>query len=146
MAYCTQSDIEKMLPEKQLIRLTDDENAGIVNTIRLDEAINSAAGEIDSWIGGRTKLPISGTIPPILEKFNTDMAIFNLYSRYSENIPETRAERYKNAIKILEKISEGKLSFGLQPVPDPPDENEYAAAGRISARDKIFDSTTMDKY
>jgi len=146
MAYCTQSDIEKMLPEKQLIRLTDDENTGLINTVRLDEAIDSAAEEIDAYIGSRTKLPVSGTAPPILGKFNTDIAIFNLYSRFSENIPETREDRYKNAIKTLEKISEGKLSFGIQPLPDPPSADEYAAAGQISARDKMFGPAAMDKY
>jgi len=146
MSYCAQIDIEKILPEKQLIRLTDDENAGMVNTVRLDEAIISAAEEIDAYIGGRAKLPISGVIPPILGKFNADIAVYNLYSRYSESIPETRVDRYKNAIKTLEKISEGKISLGLQPPPGPPDENAYAAAGQSSARDKIFDSTTMDKY
>ena len=146
MAYCTQSDIEKMLPERQLIRLTDDENIGVINTARLDEAMDSAAEEIDAYIGSRTKLPVSGTAPPVLGKFNTDIAIYNLYSRFSENIPETRAERYKNAIKTLQKISEGKLSFGLQPLPDPPDETGYAAAVQSSARDKMFGSKTMDKY
>ena len=146
MAYCTQSDIEKLLPKNQLIRLTDDEGINKVNAARIAEVIDSAAEEIDAYIGGQTKLPITGTVPPILGKFNADIAIYNLYSRLTESIPETRGERYKNAIKTLEKIAEGKISIGIQPPPDPPEENEYSGASVSSARDKMFDSTTMDKY
>jgi len=146
MAYCTQTDLEKLLPKNQLIRLTDDEGIDKVNAIRIAEVIDSAAEEIDAYIGGQTKLPIASTVPPILGKFNADIAIYNLYSRLSESIPETRGQRYKNAIKTLEKIAEGKISIGIQPSPDSPDENEYAGAGLSGARDKIFDSSTMDKY
>lgn len=146
MAYCTQSDLEKLLPKNQLIRLTDDEGISEVNAVRIAEVIDSAAEEIDAYIGGQTKLPITGTVPPILGKFNADIAIYNLYSRLAESIPETRADRYKNAIKTLEKIAEGKISIGIQPPPDPPAENEYHGAGASSARDKMFDITTIDKY
>lgn len=144
MAYCT--DIEKMIDAAKLVRLTDDENTGAINSDRLQEAIDSAAEEIDTYIGGKVKLPISGTPPPILGKINADIAIYNLYSRVKEEIPLTRADRYKNAVKLLEKITKGEISIGLQPPPDPPGKGDYAGGARVSARDKIFDETTMAKY
>lgn len=146
MSYCTLDDLKKLLPEAVLIRLTDDETAGAVNESRGTEAIDSAAEEIDAYIGGRVKLPITGTIPPILGKLNVDLAIYNLYSRVKETIPETRAQRRKDAIRFLEKVSEGKISLGLQPPPDPPAEGGYDGASRVDARIKVFDKTTMDKY
>lgn len=146
MAYCTIDDIEKMIPEDILIRLTDDEGTGVINEAWVQEAIDSASEEIDTYIGGRVKLPITGAVPAILGKLNADIGIFNLYSRYKEDIPETRETRYKNAIRLLEKISEGKVSLGLQPPPDPPDEGKYSDGGRVQVRDKIFDETTMSKY
>lgn len=145
MAYCTITDIEKLLPGSQLVRLTDDEAAGAVDTDRVQEAIDSATEVIDSYIGARVKLPLSDSVP-VLGKLCVDIAIFNLYSRVKENIPETREKRYNDAIRFLEKIAEGKISLGVQPPPDPPASGNYDQGSRVSVRDKIFDATTMDKF
>jgi len=146
MAYCTIDDLKKLIPEAKLIRLTDDEGVGAVDTDRAQEAIDSAAEEMDTYMGGKFALPISGTAPPILGKINTDIAIYNLYSRVKETVPDTRAERYKNAVGLLKEIAKGNISIGLQPIPDAPDAGDYAGGNRVSARTKIFDAETMDKY
>lgn len=146
MAYCTIDDLKKMIDEAKLIRLTDDKGSGSIDTERLQEAIDSAAVEIDSYIGGRVALPIVDDVPPMLNKLNVDIAIYNAYSLAKEKIPETRADRYSNAIRFLEKFSEGKGSLGSQPPPEPPDEEDYSAGSRVNTRDKMFDETTMDKY
>lgn len=146
MAYCTLSDLMKVLPEAVLIGLTDDDGLGVIDETRITEAIDSAVEEIDVYLGGIVKLPITGTVPPILGKINADIAVYNLYARVKENIPETRAQRYKNATALLQKIAKREISLGLQPVPDPPKEGEYAAKTHVSARDKVFDATTMEKY
>jgi len=144
--YCTVDDLKKAIPEAVLIRLTDDAGAGVVDEDKTSEAIASAAEEIDTYIGGRVKLPIAGTAPPILGKINTDIAIYNLYSRVKEEIPQTRADRYKNAVRLLEKMAKGEISIGLQPPPDPPAAGEYEGAGQVNARTKIFDPDTLGKY
>jgi len=146
MPYCTIDDIKKMIDAMRLIRLTDDEGSGSINVERLQEAIDSAAVEIDSYIGGRVALPIVGDVPPMLNKLNVDIAIYNVYSRVAEKTPAVRADRYRDAIRFLEKFSEGKGSLGSQPPPDPPDEEDYSAGNRVSARDKMFGTDTMDKY
>lgn len=145
MSYCTKDDIIKLLPEAQLIRLTDDEGAGAVNDTRVQEAIDSAAEEMDAYLGAKYELPLTST-PPILGKMNVDMAIFNLYSRVKETIPEMRQKRYDRAIKMLEDIRDGKLSPGIQPAPDPPDTGQVEGGSMIDVRTKIFTETTMDKY
>lgn len=145
MAYCVKADIIKLLPEAQLIRLTDDEGTGAVNDARLQEAIESAAEEIDSYLGSRYELPLTKTVP-VLGKLSVDMAIFNLYSRVKETIPETRQKRYDNAIRFLEKVAEGKMSLGVQPAPDAPESGQAEGQSKVSVRTKVFDETTMDKY
>lgn len=145
MGYCVKADIAKLLPEAQLIRLTDDEGSGAVNDGRVEEAIDSAAEEIDSYLSSRYKLPLEKTVP-ILGKLNVDIAIFNLYSRVKESIPETRQKRYDNAVRFLGKVAEGKMSLGVQPAPDAPDQGETEGQSQVSVRDKVFDETTMDKY
>ena len=142
--YCTIEDLKKALPEAVLIRLTDDTGAGVIDEAKTSEAITSAAEEIDTYIGGRVKLPIAGTTPPIFGKINADIAIYNLYSRVKEDIPQTRADRYKNAVRLLEKISKGEISIGLQPLPDPPE--HYDGAGQVNTKTKIFDNDTLGKY
>ena len=144
MSYCTIDDLKKALPEAVLIRLTDDAGSGVIDEAKTSEAITSAAEEIDTYIGGRVKLPIAGTPPPILGKINTDIAIYNLYSRVKEEVSQTRADRYKNAVRLLEKISKGEISIGLQPSPDPPE--SYDGAGQVNTRTKIFDTDTLGKY
>ncbi len=116
MAYCTLTDIKKLLPEEILIQLTDDEDIEQVNQTRIDEAIDQADSEIDSYCGGKYSVPFS-TTPDIVKKISVDISIYNLYSRRVEEIPETRATRYKNAIRQLEGIAKGMISIGEDPEP-----------------------------
>ncbi len=60
-AYCTLDDLKKAVPEDVLRRLTDDSGADIIDETKAVEAMASAAEEIDTYIGGRVKLPIVGT-------------------------------------------------------------------------------------
>lgn len=146
MAYCTSNDLTKAIPEATLIQLTDDDGAGLLDAEKIEDAIDSAAEEIDSWIGARVGLPITGTAPPILGKLNADMAIYNLYSRVMEEIPDVRSERYQNACRILAKIAEGKISLGIQPEPEAPSAGTYAQGAQSNVRDKVFTATEMAKY
>jgi len=146
MGYCTIADLKKAVPESVLVRLTDDESTGSINTDRANEAIDTAAQEINSYIGGRVALPITGTVPGFLAKLNADMALYNLYARVKEEIPETRTERYKNAVRFLERFAKGEVSLGIQPPPEAPAEEEYPGRARTSVRDKIFTETELDKY
>ncbi len=119
MAYSTLTDIKKLIPEAIIIQLTDDEDLGTVNQARVDEAIAQADAEIDSYCGGKYSVPFS-TVPDIVKKISVDIAIYNLYSRRVEEIPETRAARYKNAIRQLEGIAKGLISIGEDPEPSAP--------------------------
>ncbi len=140
MAYCTLTDLKKLLPEDLLIQLTDDEGAGVVNQGRVDEAIAGADTEIDSYCGVKYTVPFASPVPDLAKKVSIDIAIYNLYSRKVEEIPSTRAERYKNAIRQLEGIAKGLVSIGEATEPT-------AAAGadgaEISSSDRIFTRDNM---
>ena len=140
MAYSTLDDIKKLLPEEALIQLTDDENLGVVNQGRVDEAIAQADAEINSYCASKYTVPFT-TVPAIAKKISVDLAIYNLYSRKVDIIPETRAERYKNAIRQLEGISKGTISLGVDPAPaattEGGAETNKAESDRIFTRDKL---------
>ncbi len=142
--YCTIDDIKKLLPEELLIQLTDDEGLNRVNDARVDEAIAQAGAEIDSYCATKYAVPFA-TVPPIVKKCSVDMAIYNLYSRRVEKTPETRVDRYNNAVKLLSNIAKGVVSIGADPAP-----TEQATGDQISgtkeASDRVVTRSKMRGY
>ena len=141
MAYSTQTDIEKMLPASDVVDLTDDEGTGAQVAARVSEAITQADAEIDSYCGGRFTVPFT-TVPDIVKKCSVDIAIYNLYSRRVESIPDTRSERYRNAIRQLEGIAKGIISIGEDPEPTASTGASYAECNKTES-DRIFTMTKM---
>lgn len=129
MPYCTLDDLIKLLPEETLIQLTDDEGAGEVNQARIDEAVSQADAEIDSYAGGRYGVPLSGP-PDLIRKLSVDIALYHLYSRRVDEMPATRADRYKAAVRILENIAKGIVTLGITPPPAPPAQNNMAGTNK----------------
>ena len=113
MAYSTIDDIRKLLPEQELIALTDDESLGTVEQGRVTEAIAQADAEIDSYCAVRYSVPVT-PVPAMLRKLSVDIAVYSLYSRTVQSAPEVRAERYRAAVRQLEGISKGTLTLGVQ--------------------------------
>ena len=142
MAYSTLTDIKKLIPEGSIIQLTDDENLGAVNQARVDEAIAQADAEIDSYCGSKYTVPFT-TVPDIVKKISVDIAIYNLYSRRVEEIPETRADRYKNAIRQLEGIAKGLISIGESIT--PPAETGGPEANKTDD-DRTFTKDNLGNY
>ena len=142
MAYCVLVDLKKLLPEVALIQLTDDEGSGSINQGRIDEAISQADSEIDSYVGTRYSVPLS-PVPTLIKKLSVDFAIYNLYSRKEEGIPETRETRYKNGIRLLEGIAKGNVTLGT--AEDPP-ASEGTDQVSISSEDRIFTRDTLKGF
>ena len=144
MAYVDIDGLEAVIPESVLIQLTDDAGSGVLDAAVVQSAIDDAAEEINGWIGRRFKLPLS-TAPSILAKFNADIAVYNLYGRRSGDVPEKWRNRYKDAVKFLEAVSDGRVTLGVQPGPDAPTAGSSAGI-KTSARTKIFSETELDKF
>lgn len=140
--YSALTDIKKLIPETAIIQLTDDENAGTVNEARVNEAIAQADAEIDSYCGGRYTVPFT-TVPDIAKKISVDIAIYNLYSRRVEEIPETRSERYKNAIRQLGDIAKGNISIG-EPAADVPESGGVEI--NTTTDDRVFTKDSLSGF
>ena len=112
MAYCTQDDISPaQLDEDILVQLTDDDGDGDVVDDPVDRAIADAGAEIDAYCMGRYTVPLS-PVPAMIRRIAVDMAIYHLYSRRGDP-PGNRVDRYKNAIRFLEKVSTGGITLGV---------------------------------
>ena len=138
MAYCTLDDIKKLISEETIVQLTDDEEQGVVNQSRVAEAVSQADGEIESYCQDRYEIPFS-SVPVLIRKLSVDISIYNLYSRRLETIPQIRADRYKNAIRLLEGVQKGTVSISATETADAESANEAAieAGTRIFTREKM---------
>ncbi len=138
--YCSLDDIKKMVPEELVVQLTDDEGLGAVNQARVDEAIAQADAEIDSYCGERYSVPFAAA-PAVVKKMSVDIAVYNLYSRTVSEMPETRKDRYRNAVRQLEGIAKGTVSLGVDPAPAPHGEGgaetNKAADGNVFTRGRL---------
>ena len=144
MPYATIDDIKALLPETDLVQLTDDEGAGTVHPGRVDEAIAQADADIDSYLSAKYTVPLSPA-SAVVKKLSVDIAVYNLYSRRLEKIPETRSERYKNAVRMLEGIAKGTIAIGAATAPTAAGDAGGPEATK-PATDRIFTKTTLEGY
>ncbi|MCK9468202.1 MAG: DUF1320 family protein [Porticoccaceae bacterium] len=108
MAYNTKQNMIDRYGEDELIQLTDRVAAGVIDDAVLNQAIADAAAEIDGYLGGRYRLPLSST-PPILTVYACDIARFRLHDDIE--VPQVE-RRYQDAIKFLRLAAEGKVQIG----------------------------------
>lgn len=144
MPYCTIEDIKALLPEADLVQLTDDEGAGTINAQRLEEAIAQADADIDSYLSAKYTVPLT-PVPAVAKKLSVDIAVYNLYSRRLEGIPETRSDRYKNAVRMLEGMAKGTISVGAETAPSPAGDAGGPGATR-TADERTFTKTTLGGF
>lgn len=143
--YCTLTDITALIPEQTVINLTDDSGIGVIEQASVDAAISDADAEIDSYCAGRYLVPFGSalgtTVPAVIVKVSVDVAIYNLYSRCAEKIPESREARYKNAIALLKEIAKGVVTLGQVPAPEanPQGSNrpETVSSPRLFTRESL---------
>ena len=57
-----------------------------------------------------------------------DIAVYNLYARRHDSMPDVRDKRYDNAVKFLGKVAAGTITLGA----DDPDGNPPASSGIAS--------------
>jgi phage gp36-like protein len=148
--YSTRDDIKKLLPEETIIQLTDDENlkpasidpenpahAKIIE--RIDEAIETADGEIDGYcLSAGCAVPLT-TVSRLITGLSVEIAIYYLYAR--RTVPEKVEKRYDKAISKLKDISSGRLTLGVDPPPAPS--TTGGAASNKPVSDRIFTRGTL---
>jgi len=142
MSYCAQADIQEQLPEADLIMLTDDADAGVVDTSVVTRAIADADAKIDAYCQGRYTVPLS-PVPDMIRRVSVDLAIYNLYSRRdSFGMPEIRSERKKDAVSYLKDVAAGKVTLGSA----TPAAQNSADSVQVSSSDRVFSRDTLSGF
>lgn len=151
MAYCTEGDISKRLPETILIELTDDDGVDVVNLDVVDAAIADADEEVDAFLSMHYTLPFD-TTPALVKRMSADLAVCNLYARRDHiELPKQWADRCGATRRMLEKMASGKLRLD---VPDPASSSDDGVETTTVKSDRVFslgrssDGTdgTLDNY
>lgn len=141
MAYCTLADIESS--EEDLIELTDDTDTGEVDQSNVDKAINHAGEIIDGYLRGRYTLPLD-PVPGLLTTLAAVITLRRLYGRRPRlKVPESLADDYKNAIKLLESIQKGLVTLGAG---TPEEVLPTGEVSLVKAPAKIFTDELLDTY
>jgi len=105
MTYCDLSDLLKMMPPAELAELTAESGDEPDETV-VAEAIAKADAELDAYLAGRYRLPLTET-PPQVKSLSLDLAIYHLYSRRGV-MPEVRRDRYRDAVAFLKEVAAGR--------------------------------------
>ena len=106
MAYCSEDDLLKMIPQADLADLTV-ESGEVPDSLIIIDAISKAGAEIDSYLGVKYVVPLA-TPPDRVKALAVDLAIYHLYSRRSM-VPPVRQQRYDAAVAFLKQVAAGQL-------------------------------------
>lgn len=112
--YATKQDLINKFGQREVIALTDREPyQRAINDEVLDNAIAAVCAEIDSYISPRYPTPLN-PVPKILSFMACDMVRYYLTGAAATET-DPIAMRYKNAIKFLVNVGEGKVTLGGMP-------------------------------
>jgi len=150
MAYSTLTDLTRWIDEDELVRLcSKDPNATIASqsvTSVVDEAIQSADAEIDSYLLGRWPgLRSYDPVPDELNRISALLAVYNLYLR-RRAVSEHWRRCYEDCRAKLEAAAGGSNSLGLD------ESGTVATAPEASFRtdaeedDRIYTADKLKKF
>ncbi|MCX0335089.1 gp436 family protein [Acinetobacter radioresistens] len=140
--YATEADMVKRFADDiEELKLMHADAAASIN-----EALQDAAEEINGYIGGRYPLPLPN-VPSNLNRMACDIARYRLY--YQQPTEEVR-NRYKDAIKFLERVQDEKAHLQIQTVTneivdDQPKGRPTSMPIGTSYIGGVFGDETLDK-
>jgi phage gp36-like protein len=150
MSYCTQIGIEPgdimpaRISESQLLQLaTEDDTVDAIDQGVIDDAIEAADAEIDSYCAVKYSVPFS-TVPKRIKNLSADIATYNLFKKRSATVgmPESIRDSYEDAIAFLKDVSAGKASLGI----DPPPASNSVTHAKVKSNDRVFTRDTMKGF
>lgn len=129
--YCTLEELIAAFGEPEIRQLSDRNRppAGAVDPVVVNSAIDDAVAEINMYLEGRGLLPLK-TVPETLRRMCCDIARYYLYQNPRDDSPVST--RYRQRVKQLEGIANGKLSLGLDKAGEvqKPDDTVMFEPGR----------------
>lgn len=111
MPYASVIQLKAVIPDADLALLTDFSGAETASDVRLEQALDDATAEINTYIAKVVpSLPLEDP-PHILTVICRDLAMHRLYVNLGRN-DEVFAQLRKDALGTLKSISRGEVSIG----------------------------------
>lgn len=115
MSYCTLADLVARYGEQELRQRTDPQGLGVIDEATVAKAIGLTDAEIDG------ALMDAGYTPPIVWARLQGVAEARTRGYlYPQGMPQEVADDFKDARRVLDQISEGKLRPPGVTAGDPP--------------------------
>jgi phage gp36-like protein len=147
MSYCSVANIEAAIYNDDLVQLTNDSGGDTVDETKITDAMSYVDSLIDGYLRGRYTLPLL-SIPDEIKYIAIDYVVYRLYSRrLVTEIPASVEQKYKEVIKLLTDIQNGKFSLGVEDTNgyDNPilDTNKSTT---VSSVNKYYNEDKWDEY
>jgi len=112
--------------------------------LRITEAINDADGLINGYLVQRSySLPLN-PIPRLVTNWSRDITRYFLHKdRLSAESTDPILRNYKDALKMLQQVVDGKLSLGAQ---DPIVENPSSIDVHFESDPKVFSRNELSRF
>ena len=111
MSYASIAEFKAGIPRRDLVALTDlDDGTDTINDDRVQDALDDATAEIDSYIAKAVTLPLAD-VPRILKTICRDLALHRLYVNIGHSM-EARKSLREDAIAFLKSVSRGDAALG----------------------------------
>lgn len=141
MSYATPSDLIIQFGEVEVVAFPDRSRIGVVDTVVAEGALKRASDTIDSYLAARYPLPLS-VVPHQLVDLCCDITRYKLLgSEVTETDPARN--RYKDALRTLEHIRDGKIDIGLSIGGQAPAES---ASIKTIGGGRKFDRASLSDY
>lgn len=130
MSYATPTNALDQLGTPELVALTDRDNLGVVDTAIFQAALDRASDEIDIYLAARYATPMA-VVPGLIVTCCIDIARYRLSGAEVSETDPVRT-RFKDAIRFLESVRDGKTKLGA----------EVAVATSDSAQNLVYTTAT----
>src|SRR5690554_8189043 len=115
MPYASLADLIERFGADAVTVAADRDRDGEPDAEVVDAALEDAAAEIDSYLAQVYRVPLP-TVPRLVRRLACDIA-FHRLSPEADTATEYRRTRYDEAVSLLKKIAERKVSLGLPEAP-----------------------------
>ncbi|ENM6576938.1 DUF1320 domain-containing protein [Vibrio fluvialis] len=112
-----------------------DRETNTLNDIWINQALEQADDEINSFLGRRYILPLA-TVPGMLNKIAITIAFYWLADR-DQQATNLLEERYKMQLDTLREIGNGKRDLGL-PTLDAQEESSVGKVELVQDNERLF--------
>lgn len=114
MRYVSLEQFTQAIPQATLIMLSNDDSyADTMNLDVIEQLVALAEDKVDAYLQSRYTLPLNH-VHSLVSEIVVRLARYNLYSRRPEgSLPDAVKEAYKDAMRELEAIRDGKILLGI---------------------------------